>query len=135
MRKWIGLLCLLAASGAAGWMALAPPPTGGGLDAGMTIWVPELDAIARAGERIYAEHCRACHGDNASGSDRGPPLVHMIYGRVRLPDAGFVLASRRGAKSRYWSFGDMPATVGLTEGEALRILAYVRSVQAANGVN
>src|SRR5882757_6561804 len=28
-----------------------------------------------AGEKLYAEHCVACHGENAGGTDQGPRLA------------------------------------------------------------
>ena len=88
-----------------------------------------------AGARLYAEHCAACHGDNAAGRDgAGPPLVHKIYEPNHHSDAAFFLAARQGVRSHHWPFGNMPPVAGVSDDEVALIVAYVRELQRANGV-
>jgi mono/diheme cytochrome c family protein len=48
----------------------------------------------------------------------------------------FVLAARNGVRAHHWPFGDMPPVEErLTDGELGAIVAYVRELQRANGIN
>jgi mono/diheme cytochrome c family protein len=112
----------------------APAPDGAGL---VTVSLPaELSQSAQIGKTAFDAVCATCHGDNAAGHDgKGPPLVHKIYEPSHHGDMAFQLAVQRGVQAHHWPFGDMPAQDGLTEGDVKNIVAYVRELQSANGIN
>lgn len=97
----------------------------------------ELSAQARQGETYFNAVCASCHGVNAAGRDGvGPPLVHRIYEPSHHGDMAFVLAARNGVRAHHWRFGNMPPVEQpLTDGELGAIVAYVRELQRANGIN
>jgi hypothetical protein len=47
----------------------------------------------------------------------------------------FFLAVDQGVRAHHWKFGNMPAQEGLTKGDVTAIVAYVRELQRANGIN
>ena len=96
--------------------------------------VPALSAIALQGEVAFAENCAKCHGDNAGGGIGGPPLVHKIYKSGHHADGAFWLALQRGVPQHHWRFGNMPPQPQVSEDVAKAIVAYVRELQAANGI-
>ena len=88
------------------------------------------------GARAFDAKCANCHGDNAAGRDgMGPPLVHIIYEPNHHGDQAFHLAVMNGVRGHHWPFGNMPAVDGLTNGDVDTIVAYVRALQRANGIN
>lgn len=98
--------------------------------------VPELSGAARAGEAIFETHCAGCHGDNAAGvKNAGPPLIHVIYEPSHHGDASFLPAVRNGVRAHHWPFGNMPPIEGVSETEVASIVAYVRELQRANGID
>ena len=101
-----------------------------------TIVVPsEMSQQARTGKNLFGENCAACHGQSASGTEQGPPLVHRIYEPNHHADYSFVLAAKNGVRSHHWGFGDMPPVPDITEQEIASIIAFVREVQRANGID
>ena len=111
----------------------APPAEGEPL---VSITVPEtLSADAMMGQRAFDATCAACHGTNATGKQGfGPPLVHKIYEPNHHADMAFLMAVQNGVRSHHWTFGDMPAQSGLTKADVGNIVAYVRELQRANGI-
>ncbi|AJE47595.1 c-type cytochrome [Celeribacter indicus] len=94
-----------------------------------------LSPEAQIGKRAFDGICAACHGENAAGAaGYGPPLVHRIYEPSHHGDMAFLMAVERGVQSHHWPFGDMPPQEGLTRGDVKAIVAYVRSLQRANGI-
>ncbi len=98
------------------------------------IKIPMLTAQAVAGEKAFNAHCIACHGVNAGGSDKGPPLVHQIYEPGHHADMSFVLAAKRGVRAHHWKFGNMPPQPHVSDAEIAAIIRYVRELQVANGI-
>ncbi len=95
-----------------------------------------LSERAQMGERAFVAKCAECHGENAGGLKRkGPPLVHRIYEPAHHADYAFVLAVQNGVRAHHWPFGDMAPVSGLTEADVGAIVAYVRELQQANGIN
>ncbi len=101
----------------------------------VAVSVPPLSGDARVGERMFNENCATCHGANAAGSDQGPPLVHKIYEPGHHADGSFYNAVRNGVRAHHWNFGDMPPQPGVSADAVSRIIAYVRTLQRANGIN
>lgn len=98
--------------------------------------VPELDSVAQAGKVAFDANCASCHGANAAGQEGvAPPLVHIIYEPNHHGDQSFYLAASRGVNAHHWPFGDMPPVEGVSEVEVSQIIAYVRTLQRANGIN
>lgn len=100
-----------------------------------TVRVPELTAVARAGQRAYQGRCASCHGEVGQGTSTGPPLVHPIYRPGHHADVAFELAVRRGVRAHHWRFGDMPAQLAVPAAEMAQITRFVRELQEANGID
>lgn len=102
----------------------------------VTVKLPsELSAKAQLGEGAFNAKCMTCHGPNAEGlKGVAPPLVHKIYEPSHHGDMAFVRAAQVGVRSHHWRFGDMPPVEGLTRGDVLNIVQYVRELQITNGI-
>jgi mono/diheme cytochrome c family protein len=100
----------------------------------IAVTVPQLSPLAAEGKTAFDAVCATCHGTNAAGSSKGPPLIHDIYNPGHHNDAAFYLAAQRGVRQHHWRFGNMPAQPGVSEDEIKAIVQYVREVQQANGV-
>ncbi len=87
-----------------------------------------------SGAQLFASRCAGCHGRSASGSDKGPPLVHQIYEPGHHADASFYQAVRQGVKSHHWSFGNMMPIPGISDKQIGQIVTYVRNLQVENGI-
>lgn len=101
------------------------------------VLLPEtLSQNAHIGKLGFEAKCAACHGLNAAGQDGvAPPLVHIIYEPSHHGDDAFHRAAAMGARGHHWPFGDMPPVEGITRGDVTMIVAYVRELQRANGIN
>lgn len=98
--------------------------------------VPDITGAAILGETAFNAKCAACHGANAAGRlGVAPPLIHKTYEPSHHGDMAFIMAAQNGVKSHHWPFGNMPPVEGLTNGDIKNIIAYVRMVQRANGIN
>lgn len=96
----------------------------------------ELSGNAQIGKTAFEAKCATCHGVNAAGQNGvAPPLVHKIYEPSHHGDEAFWLAAQNGVRSHHWRFGNMPPVEGLTRGEVKLIVAYIRELQRANGIN
>ena len=112
--------------------APATPPT-----ALAEVILPEaLSANAEIGKRAFDAKCAICHGPNAAGqSGIAPPLIHKIYETSHHADEAFQRAVSHGVRQHHWPFGNMPPVEGLTRADVTMIIAYIRQVQRANGIN
>ena len=101
------------------------------------VLVPEtLSQNAKIGQLGYEAKCAACHGANAAGQDGvAPPLVHMIYEPSHHGDEAFQRAAELGVRGHHWPFGNMSPIEGVTRGDVTMIIAYIRELQRANGIN
>ena len=93
-----------------------------------------FSAEAQMGERAFNGVCATCHGANAAGSKLGPPLVHRIYEPSHHGDQAFEMAAANGVRAHHWRFGDMPPQPALTKADLRTVIAYVRELQRANGI-
>jgi mono/diheme cytochrome c family protein len=96
--------------------------------------VPNLSALAQAGEDAFALNCASCHGKNGVGSKVGPPLVHDTYNPGHHPDESFYAAVKNGVRQHHWPYGNMPAQPQVSQDDLRAIVQYVREVQVANGI-
>lgn len=136
----IGAAALVAGLGYMFWPAPEQAKQAAGAVKGAAladVIVPEaLSQNAQIGERAYAANCASCHGANAAGQDGiAPPLVHVIYEPNHHGDESFQRAAAVGVQSHHWRFGNMPAVDGITRGDVTMIIAYIRELQSANGIN
>ncbi|MBU2936481.1 MULTISPECIES: c-type cytochrome [Pacificibacter] len=101
------------------------------------VLIPEmLSQNAQIGKRAFDAACAACHGANAAGQDGvAPPLVHKIYEPSHHGDDAFQRAAASGVRAHHWRFGNMPPVEGVTRGDVTMIIAYIRELQRANGIN
>jgi mono/diheme cytochrome c family protein len=95
---------------------------------------PKLSSVASQGKATFNANCASCHGKNASGTGKGPPLVHNIYNAGHHADGAFFLAAKRGTRQHHWKFGNMPAQPQVNEGDVKTIIQYIRELQRANGI-
>ena len=100
----------------------------------MRVIVPELSAEAKNGKIAFETHCVACHGSNASGTDRGPSLIDRIYQPTHHGDFSFVRAVTLGVPQHHWLFGSMPAQPQVPRQQIDRTIVYIRELQKANGI-
>lgn len=96
--------------------------------------VPPLSDAAKSGKVAFDANCASCHGTNASGTDKGPPLVHDFYNPGHHADGAFFLAAKLGVRQHHWGFGNMPPQPRVTERQLAAIVRYVRELQIANGI-
>ncbi|MEH6522079.1 c-type cytochrome [Sulfitobacter sp.] len=144
MRKVAALIAVLVAASVAYtyWptaeQSTAIPAQSGAPGAAIVdVMVPEtLSQNAQIGQKAFEGNCAACHGINAVGQDGvAPPLVHKIYEPSHHGDESFQRAAAQGVQAHHWRFGNMPAVEGITRGEVTLIIAYIRELQRANGIN
>jgi mono/diheme cytochrome c family protein len=121
VARWLCVGALLAACGDGATRAQRS-------DAGPT---PAGHAVGAA---AYDASCRSCHGPRGTGTTQGPPLVHRIYEPAHHSDAAFRLAVRRGVRAHHWRYGDMPPVGGIDDEALDAIIAYVRWLQQAAGI-
>lgn len=143
--KRVILVAILVAFGLAGaYLLVRPAPEGGAPAAAdvaegepiVAVSVPApLSDKSAIGAKVFEARCASCHGENAAGKQGyGPPLVHVIYEPGHHGDMAFLLAVQNGVRGHHWPFGNMPPVAGLTSGEVDSVVAYVRELQRANGI-
>lgn len=143
MKSVIAIAAILVAGGVgyAMWATpeiLADVQSDDSINAGAFLDVsePALSQNAQIGKRGFEANCAACHGANAAGKDGvAPPLVHIIYEPSHHGDEAFQRAAALGVQAHHWPFGDMPPVAGITRGDVTMIIAYIRELQRANGIN
>ncbi|HIP22304.1 MAG TPA: cytochrome c [Rhodobacteraceae bacterium] len=96
--------------------------------------VPQLSALAADGEAAFQGTCAACHGADLAGTNQGPPLLHAFYKPGHHGDFAIVNAVQNGSRQHHWQFGDMPAQEHITEDQLVGLIAYIREIQRANGI-
>lgn len=100
----------------------------------ISIVVPTLSEEAKNGAISFGAHCIQCHGPDASGTERGPSLIHRIYESSHHGDFSFVRAVTLGVPQHHWLFGSMPPQPQVSREEIDRIIVYIRELQRANGI-
>lgn len=119
-----------------GWLTEGDAPEDTAGAAMVSVTVLELSGAALQGEALFQASCATCHGDNAAGREGiGPPLIHKIYEPGHHGDGAFYLAVKQGARAHHWPFGNMPPVEDVTQKDVESIVAYVRKLQRANGIN
>ncbi len=142
----LGLVAIIG--GLAGMWWLSAPDKMGPVTSGMhsgadtappvpadQVVVPELTPVALSGKKVFEKSCAACHGINAAGTDKGPPLIHNLYRPGHHGDDAFYSAAAKGVIAHHWRFGNMPPVAGGISDTQMRwLVKYIREMQVANGV-
>jgi len=129
----IGLTIAVAAGLAITWWSRSGHDMGGPT---VVVSLPaQLSTAAQKGKTLFEGNCVVCHGKNAAGTKQGPPLVHIIYEPSHHGDPAFYRAAQRGVRQHHWPFGNMPPVPGVNQSDVTQIIAYVRELQRANGIN
>lgn len=105
-----------------------------GMSPSIQVQLPQLSSTATKGEQAFNANCLQCHGRNASGTEKGPPLIHDIYNPGHHADLSFSFAVKRGVRQHHWPYGDMPAQPQVSDDQIAAIVKYVRELQIANGI-
>lgn len=77
---------------------------------------------AEVGKKLFSQACQACHGGNASGSDRGPMLSSGVF-KHGSKDGEVFLSIRNGITGT-----QMPSFQKLGITEAWQLVSYLRSL-------
>lgn len=100
----------------------------------VAVAVPDFSPKAKRGETAFNATCAQCHGENAAGTNQGPPLVHDIYNPGHHADESIRRAVSLGVRRHHWPYGDMPRQDQVKPSEVDAIIDYIRELQAANGI-
>ncbi len=135
MKKFllpVVIALVAAACSGASTAADGPPrdPMTGKTEFDIPVQDPQLVA---EGEPLYQAACAACHGSDLRGTAVGPPHLSVIYNPEHHGDGAFAVAAVNGVKAHHYGFGNMPPIAGLTEGDFVRILAFIRETQRTEG--
>ncbi len=95
----------------------------------------DFQAEPEAGRSLFRQNCMQCHGEDARGTDQGPPLIHRIYEPSHHPDITFHRAAALGVHQHHWEFGDMPPVAGISGEDTAHIIAWIRQEQRAVGID
>ena len=136
-RRLLFALALAVLVGAGYFLFFAHNPITGATSgkALATVNVPQLSGTAKLGETMFNANCRSCHGKNAAGIDGvAPPLVHIIYEPNHHGDEAFQMAAQNGVRQHHWPFGNMSPVKTVSRDDVSKIIAYVRTLQRANGI-
>ena len=95
----------------------------------------DFAADPEAGRSLFQSNCMQCHGEEARGTDQGPPLIHRIYEPSHHPDITFHRAVALGVHQHHWEFGEMPPVAGVSGEDTAHIIAWIRQEQRAVGID
>lgn len=110
------VMCFAAADGS--WLKKVPTADRGR----MNPYAGKTDAVA-AGANLFSENCAKCHGENAEGKGKRPPLKSDRIKNATDGELAWLLKNGN-------SFKGMPIWGGLPEQERWQIIAYIRSLNA-----
>lgn len=130
--KYLFLGILATGLGALVWQLTRQSATPKG--AAVDVSIPNLSMLAVNGKTSFEANCAVCHGLNAAGTEKGPPLVHDIYNPGHHADGAFFLATKFGVRQHHWPYGDMPPQHQVSEQQVAAIVQYIRELQVANGI-
>ncbi len=109
------LLAFAAADGA--WLARVPAQD----HARTNPYQGQAEAVA-AGKRIYEDHCRKCHGEDAEGTKKRPPLKsERVQQQATVGDLHWLLVNGNMKKG-------MPSWAKLPDPQIWQVISYVKSL-------
>ena len=81
----------------------------------------QADAIA-AGRRVFLDHCAQCHGENAEGTKKRPPLrSERVQQQATVGDIHWLLVNGNMRKG-------MPSWAKLPDPQLWQVITYVKSL-------
>jgi mono/diheme cytochrome c family protein len=81
----------------------------------------QTDAIA-AGRRIFVDHCAKCHGENAEGTKKRPPLKSQrVQQQATVGDLHWLLVNGNMKKG-------MPSWAKLPDPQIWQVISYLKSL-------
>ena len=120
MLCWLAGVPLIAAASLAdgSWLGKVPPRE----HAKVNPYRGQPDAVA-AGRRIYQDHCQKCHGENAEGTKKRPPLRSDVVQKLASEgDLHWLLVNG------YMKKG-MPSWSKLPDPQLWQLITYLKSLQ------
>lgn len=129
LASWV--LVIAAIGGGYYWLSNTPRTTLVVAD----VVVPEYSPLAAKGEAVFEGTCAACHGVNMVGTENGPPLLVQVYRPSIHADFAIMSAIKNGVAAHHGRFPSMPPQDNIAEEEVAELTAYIRELQAANGIN
>lgn len=131
MNKALSWVLVIAAMGGGyGWLSSRPAK----VPVTINVVQPELSPEAQRGEAVFQGTCAACHGVELTGTESGPPLIHVAYRPAFHADYAITLAIKNGVVAHHWRFGNMPPQPDIAEADIEPVISYIREMQQANGV-
>ncbi len=115
-------------------MVLAASANAGHKEGHVDVKLGPLSERATFGAKVFSDNCAQCHGDNGSGSDKGPPLIHSIYNPGHHSNESIIRAISNGVRQHHWPYGDMPAQKQIAFMQVPALIEYIRELQAINGI-
>ena len=76
---------------------------------------------ARAGAKLYTRQCAPCHGSDARGAGKAPPLTSSHVSKA--PDGALYWALRNGSV-----FHGMPSFSHLPDQQRWQIISYIKTI-------
>lgn len=108
---------LMFATADGAWLARVPPDDHGRTNP----YQGQPDAIA-AGRNIFEEHCAHCHGDNAQGKKKRPPLrSQRVQQQATAGDLHWLLVNGSMKKG-------MPSWAKLPDPQLWQLVTYLKSL-------
>lgn len=81
----------------------------------------QADAVA-AGRRVFVDHCSRCHGENAEGTKKRPPLKsERVQQQASVGDLHWLLVNGNMARG-------MPSWSKLGDPQIWQVISYVKSL-------
>ncbi|GJL65197.1 MAG: hypothetical protein NPIRA05_01680 [Nitrospirales bacterium] len=100
----------------------------------LTIKTDQMPDELAKGEEVFNNNCARCHGEQGSGTNQGPALVHKIYEPNHHADFAFQRAAAQGVRAHHWKFGNMPKIESVTPEDVTEIIRYIRWLQQQAGI-
>ena len=124
-------LVIAAIGGGYYWLSTAPRT----LQVVADVVLPEYSPLAARGEAVFEGTCAACHGVNMMGTENGPSLLVQVYRPSIHADFAIMSAIKNGVAAHHGRFPSMPPQDDITGDQVAELTAYIRELQAANGIN
>ena len=92
------------------------------------------EQLVAKGRAIFQITCATCHGTTLHGTSMAPSMIQAAFAPDQTPDQAFFNAIRHGVPQKRFEKGPMPAQPSVATADIPAVVAYVRSVQAQNGI-
>ncbi|HFC04555.1 MAG TPA: c-type cytochrome [Rhizobiales bacterium] len=96
--------------------------------------IPAFSPLAAEGQALFKNNCATCHGQNGTGTKKGPPLLNTTYNPGHHGDGAFYRAVKQGVPQHHWPYGNMAPLPDISDYQISAIVRFVRELQEANGI-